>query len=241
VELSSVINTGRFSFERASQSAGWLDVLSHGHAHVSSCMGQSGGMGSFVYTARRPFHPARLHALLARHFTLQEPDWGFARADAGAKAAAAHLARASAAVHAAAAALARCGASPQAAAARGAVAAAADAAAAASAATAAARSAAAPAPDADDVAAKAAARGAAFGQILRSKGFAWVAGALRTEHCAEWSSAGGLMRLGTGGPWFAGLPRESWPHEADKVAAIEADFAPGIGDRWERGAGAGGT
>jgi G3E family GTPase len=50
-----------------------------------------------------------------------------------------------------------------------------------------------------------AARLAAFGNLLRSKGFVWVAG--RDDHCAEWSSAGGLLRFGTGGPWYAVLPR----------------------------------
>ncbi|GLI65239.1 hypothetical protein VaNZ11_008724, partial [Volvox africanus] len=78
-------------------------------------------------------------------------------------------------------------------------------------------------------AAKSAARTAAFGQVLRSKGFAWVSG--RDAHVGEWSSAGNLMRFGTGGPWYDVLPREAWPSEPDKVAAIEKDFLPGIGDR----------
>ncbi|GIM03944.1 hypothetical protein Vretimale_8602, partial [Volvox reticuliferus] len=78
-------------------------------------------------------------------------------------------------------------------------------------------------------AAKRAARTAAFGQVLRSKGFAWVSG--RDEHVGEWSSAGNLMRFGTGGPWYDVLPREAWPSEPDKVAAIEKDFLPGVGDR----------
>ena len=38
------------------------------------------GIASFVYRARRPFHPARLHALVAAHFTLQQPDWSDALA-----------------------------------------------------------------------------------------------------------------------------------------------------------------
>ncbi|MEW5311596.1 MAG: hypothetical protein WDW38_003296 [Sanguina aurantia] len=71
---------------------------------------------------------------------------------------------------------------------------------------------------------------AAFqGQMLRSKGFAWVAG--RGDHCAEWGSAGNLIRFGTGGPWFCVLPEEAWPTEPSKVADIQRDFLPGVGDR----------
>ncbi len=38
------------------------------------------GIGSFVYRARRPFHPQRLHDFVTRHMTLQEPDWSDALA-----------------------------------------------------------------------------------------------------------------------------------------------------------------
>ena len=43
--------------------------------------------------------------------------------------------------------------------------------------------------------------------LLRSRGFAWVAGAGREDHCCEWSQAGGVITLGTGGPWYCVLPR----------------------------------
>ena len=32
------------------------------------------GIGSFVYRARRPFHPQRLHDFVTGHMTLQEPE-----------------------------------------------------------------------------------------------------------------------------------------------------------------------
>lgn len=38
------------------------------------------GIGSFVYRARRPFHPERLHAFITSHLLLQEPDWSDALA-----------------------------------------------------------------------------------------------------------------------------------------------------------------
>ena len=43
--------------------------------------------------------------------------------------------------------------------------------------------------------------------LLRSRGFAWVAGASRRDHCCEWSQAGGVVTFGTGGPWYCVLPR----------------------------------
>jgi G3E family GTPase len=82
----------------------------------------------------------------------------------------------------------------------------------------------------DDSAARLARLRASYGDVMRSKGFAWIAG--RDDHCAEWSQAGRVLRLGTGGPWFDVLPRAAWPTEAERVAAIERDFLPGgIGDR----------
>ncbi len=38
------------------------------------------GIASFVYRARRPFHPGRLHAFVAALFTLQQPDYAEALA-----------------------------------------------------------------------------------------------------------------------------------------------------------------
>ncbi len=46
----------------------------------------------------------------------------------------------------------------------------------------------------------------------------WLAG--RGDLCGEWSQAGGILRLGVGGPWYAALPDEAWPAEESARADI---------------------
>jgi G3E family GTPase len=58
VPLNQIINTGLFDFEKTSQSAGWIAELEKGPAnHVPET--QEYGISSFVYRARKPFHPQR--------------------------------------------------------------------------------------------------------------------------------------------------------------------------------------
>ncbi|GFF31339.1 probable exopolygalacturonase B [Aspergillus udagawae] len=69
----------------------------------------------------------------------------------------------------------------------------------------------------------------AFGSVLRSKGFFWLA--TRPFQFGEWSQAGGMLTIGCGGPWFAEVPDEAWPEDPDVRKSIENDFQEPWGDR----------
>lgn len=64
VPLADILNTGLFSFKKASQNAGWLRELRG--QHVPETLEY--GISSFVYRARRPFHALRLFSLLDDSF-----------------------------------------------------------------------------------------------------------------------------------------------------------------------------
>jgi len=62
IDLREVLDTKRFDFDRASAAPGWMAVL-RGDEQPETA---EYGITSFVYRARKPFHPARLHQFLCQ-------------------------------------------------------------------------------------------------------------------------------------------------------------------------------
>lgn len=68
VDPALILNTGRFDATKTANSAGWLRALRETRTT------EAFGVGSFVYTARRPFHPRRFATLLENNMLL-DADW----------------------------------------------------------------------------------------------------------------------------------------------------------------------
>lgn len=70
VPLNKIINTGKFNLQEASTAPGWLQSLNETTPHTPETFEY--GIKSFIYRARRPFHPDRLFSLLEKYFLIIE-------------------------------------------------------------------------------------------------------------------------------------------------------------------------
>ncbi|EGZ08401.1 hypothetical protein PHYSODRAFT_306319 [Phytophthora sojae] len=68
VDPKMILGTELFSFERASKQTGWLESLTVPHTPETV----EYGIGSFLYKASRPFHPARLTGIIQDEFVIVE-------------------------------------------------------------------------------------------------------------------------------------------------------------------------
>ncbi|MBI1385163.1 MAG: GTP-binding protein [Rhizobiales bacterium] len=66
VEMSAIIDTGLFSFEAARRHPTWLQELNGFMDHVPET--EEYGISSFVYRARQPFDPVKVHSFFARNW-----------------------------------------------------------------------------------------------------------------------------------------------------------------------------
>lgn len=70
VPLNKIINTGKFTLDEASLAPGWLQSLNEETPHSPETLEY--GIKSFIYRARRPFHPEKLFNLLEKYFLILE-------------------------------------------------------------------------------------------------------------------------------------------------------------------------
>jgi G3E family GTPase len=193
IDMKHILNTGRFDFAQAAMSPGWLQSLKEPIVPET----QEYGIGSFVYRARKPFHPDRLFQLLNQYFILLETggdvpedgEEGDGEEDCGDVEEGDEDGDAEEGED-----------------------------------------------DEDtgidqEVATERLQKKqtSPFRGLLRSKGFVWLA--TRNDMMGEWSQAGLVLTMSSGGPWFASLPEEDWPEEKVIRDEIMKDYDENTGDR----------
>uniref|UniRef100_A0A7S1ZGP6 CobW C-terminal domain-containing protein n=1 Tax=Ditylum brightwellii TaxID=49249 RepID=A0A7S1ZGP6_9STRA len=156
IDIKHILNSKSFSMEEAESSPGWLNSLKTGGVKLSRY-----GISSFIYKARKPFHPARLSAWARRIFHFDQ-EWNE--------------------------------------------------------------------DDIKDDDLKLDYMKSNFGQILRSKGFCWIAG--RDSMQAGWAHSGRLVQIHSLLPWCADKPEEEWNTETpEEIEEMRKNFEGPYGDR----------
>jgi len=160
VDLKHILNSNSFSMEEAQTSSGWLESLkSGGEAHTPET--EEYGISSFVYRARKPFHPNRLADWIRSIFHFSQ-DWNEGNVQ-----------------------------------------------------------------DEDHMLASMKTK---FGEILRSKGFCWIAG--RDKMQCGWAHSGRLLQIAPILPWCADKPEEEWNAESEEeLEEMRKNFEGPYGDR----------
>ncbi|QRG38022.1 hypothetical protein FDK38_002413 [Candidozyma auris] len=207
VDVNDVVGTGLFDFEKASSSAGWLQSLhemtrreAYGNKLTPKPETEEYGINNFVYKSRRPFHPERLYKLIRDKFVVIESSGLAEEGQEGQEAENEEESEDEADEDE---------------------------------------------DDEDDgedidseddeedyvdpseeqiIKNK---KNSKFGPVLRSKGFFWLA----SRHIirGEWSSAGPMLTMRGGIPWFAVAGKEFYPPEAQVL--IDRDMQGKYGDR----------
>ena len=67
--------------------------------------------------------------------------------------------------------------------------------------------------------------------VVRSKGYFWLAS--RPEWVASLSGAGKLMNIEPVGLWWASVPKERWPTDAESLAELRSGWSETYGDRYQ--------
>ncbi|KXJ88514.1 P-loop containing nucleoside triphosphate hydrolase protein [Microdochium bolleyi] len=73
LDPKQILDTRLFSYEKAVLSAGWLKSLTEGEDLVPET--EEYGIGTFVYRARRPFHPERLWETIKNVFVIIQEEY----------------------------------------------------------------------------------------------------------------------------------------------------------------------
>ncbi|KAI3656995.1 hypothetical protein MP638_004789 [Amoeboaphelidium occidentale] len=202
IELSEILNTGLFDFEKAAMSPGWLLSLKETHTPETI----EYGISSFVYKARKPFHPQRLFDMIISSFflseqpgmTMPEDDHDHGEEDDGEwedeeeeeleeedigdeeegeeeeEESNTYI------------------------------------------------------PPEEVKSRLQSKKNGPFKHLLRSKGFIWIAS--RPKNIGEWSQAGLMLTISNGGNWFCELPEELWGGD-ENAALVRADMDEKCGDK----------